>query len=144
MTITTAVPARRGGAHGAVQPFQSVPVQPYGRLVQGQHGRLAGQHRGQGEQPLLRGGQFGRVDGLVSRGEADGGQRRPRPALGFGLPEELPESERGFPQDGPFEELVPGVLEKQSDRGRDCFPPARRRCCVRRPALPRRSGAAVR
>ena len=117
--MTTAVPRACGGVNGPAQPFESVPVQPDGGLVQGQHGRFAGQDRGQGEQPLLRGGQFGRVDGLGSRGKTDGGQRRPGPALGVGLADELPESERRFPQDGPFEKLVPGVLEEQAHRGRD-------------------------
>ena len=114
MTRTTAAPRAAAAPAAALQRLEPVPVQPDGGFVQRQHGRLPGQHGGQGKQPLLRGGQLRgvRVDGV---GQPDGGQRFRCPRRGTLAAPQLPESEAHFPQDGPFKELVPRVLEQQAD-----------------------------
>ena len=54
MTRTTPAPRAAAAATARCRPFEAVPVQSHGRLIQGEDGGLPGQDRGQGEQPLLR------------------------------------------------------------------------------------------
>ena len=68
-----------GRPHRGVQHRQAVAVQRDGGLVQGHDGWPARQDRGQGQEPLVGGGQFGGVSACRLPARPDGGQGAPQP-----------------------------------------------------------------